>query len=114
MKNFKTIIAIMAIGLSTVFSASATDPNPEKKIKTLRTELASFIGKNIPIEINKVTTAEVSFIVNNKYEVIVISINSNIVELDYFLKQKLNYKKITTREVEKGKIYIMPLRVEIQ
>jgi type 1 fimbria pilin len=103
----------MAISLSTVFSASATTSNPENGIKALRTELSSFIGKNIPIELNKATTAEVSFIVNNKNEVVVLSVDSRNSELNYFLKHKLNYKKITTKGVKKGKVYKIPLKVNI-
>jgi hypothetical protein len=114
MKNFKTIIAIMVISLSTVFSTSATAPNPEKGIKTLRTELSSFIGKNIPFELKKSTTAEVSFIINNKNEVVVLSVDSSISELNYFLKTRLNYKKVTTKGVKKGEVYKIPLRINIK
>ena len=114
MKNFKTIIAIIMISLSTVLSTSATTPNPGKEIKTLRTELSNFIGKNIPIELNKETTAEVSFIINNKNEVVVISVDSNVSELNYFLKRKLNYKLITVKGAKKGEIYKMPLRINIK
>jgi len=114
MKNFKTIIAIMVISLSTVFSTSATATNPEKGIKTLSSELSSFIGKNIPIELNKATTAQVSFIVNNKNEVVVLSVDSNVSELNYFLKRKLNYKIVTVKGVKKGEIYKMPLRINIK
>ena len=113
MKNFKTIIAIIAISLSPMFSASVTAQNPKQEIKKLRTELAFFIGKNIPFELNKATTAKVSFIVNNKYEVVVLSVDSSISELNYFLKHKLNYKKITTKGIRRGEVYRIPLKINI-
>ncbi|QTE23193.1 hypothetical protein [Polaribacter cellanae] len=114
MKNFKSIIAIIAISLSTVFSATANnvDPKTNKETKTLRTEMFGFIGKNISVEIKKTTTAEVLFIINNKDEVVVLSVNSKNPELNSFLKNKLNYKKIVTKNVIKGKIYKMPLKVK--
>ena len=116
MKNLKTVIAVIAISLSTVFSASATNPNPEKikPTKTLRTEMSSLIGKNIPVELNKTTTVEVSFVVNNKNEVVVLSVDSKVSELNSFLKRKLNYKKITAKGINKGEVYKMPLKINIK
>jgi hypothetical protein len=116
MKNFKTIITSIAISLSTVFFASAADldPNKTKETKTLRTEISSFIGKNIPIELDKTTTVKISFIVNNENEIVVLSVNSNVSELNYLLKGKLNYKKITVKGIKKGAIYKMPIKIKIK
>jgi hypothetical protein len=115
MKNFKTIVAGIAISLSTVFFASAANLNPNKtdETKTLRTEISSFIGKNIPIELDKATIVKISFIVNNENEIVVLSVDSNLSELDYLLKRKLNYKKITVKGVKKGVIYRMPIKIKI-
>ncbi|AUC84048.1 hypothetical protein CW731_01510 [Polaribacter sp. ALD11] len=113
MKNLKTIIAVIAISLSTVFSISATEVNP-KKTKTLRTEMSSFIGNNIPVQLNKTTTAEVTFIINNKNEIVVLSVNSKVSELNSFLKRKLNYKIITVKGIKKGEIYKMPLKINVK
>ncbi|TXD48376.1 hypothetical protein [Polaribacter sp. IC073] len=95
MKSLKTVIAVIAISLSIVFSVSASETNPKKakKTKTLRTELSSFIGNDIPFEINKTITAEVSFIINNNNEVVVLSIKSKVSELNSFLKRRLNCKR---------------------
>ncbi|QOD61298.1 hypothetical protein H9I45_02290 [Polaribacter haliotis] len=116
MKNFKTIIAIIAISLSTVFSASANDIDPKtnKETKALRTEIVAFIGNKISIEVEKITTAEVSFVINNKNEVVVLSVSSKNSELNSFLKKKLNYKKVVAKGIKKGEIYIMPLKVNVK
>ncbi|WP_299665338.1 hypothetical protein [uncultured Polaribacter sp.] len=116
MKNLKTIIAVIAISLSTVFSVSATDPKPKdsKETKTLRKEMSSFIGKNIPIELKKTTKVEVSFIINNSNEIVVVSINSEVSKLNSFLKRKLNYKKIITKGIKRGEIYKMPLKINVK
>ena len=113
MNNFKTVITIIAISLSTVFSASATETNPNKT-KTLRTEMSSFIGKSIPVELNKVTDVEISFIINNENEIVILSVNSEISELNSYLKKKLNYKKITVKGVKKGEVYKMPLKINVK
>ncbi|QTE23194.1 hypothetical protein [Polaribacter cellanae] len=116
MKNFKTIIAIIAISLSTVFSTSAnnTDPKVEKDTKALRIEMNTFIGKFIPVRVKKPTTAEVSFMINNRNEIVVLSVDSKNTQLNSFLKNKLNYKKVLAKGVIKGEIYKMPLKVNVK
>ena len=115
MKNLKTIIAIITVSIVTVFSISATNLNTTEveENKTLRTEISSFLGKDIPIKLEKATTVKISFIVNNKNELVVLSVQSKILKLEYFLKRTLNYQKITAKGVKKGKIYRMPIKINI-
>ena len=68
MKTLKTIITVVAISLSTIFSITATEKNPTDSNKALRTELVSLLGNNIPLEIDKSYTAEISFIMNTNSE----------------------------------------------
>ncbi|WP_405606174.1 hypothetical protein [Polaribacter sp. Asnod1-A03] len=110
MKNIKSIITIFAISLSTVFSMNATE-NDKPESKELRTEIVSFLGDNISIELEKSSTAEVSFIINNNNEIVIISVDSDIKELNSFIKTKLNYKKLDTKGTKKGEIYKMPLKI---
>ncbi|MCG1036463.1 hypothetical protein [Polaribacter sargassicola] len=110
MKNIKSIIAILAISMSTVFSMNATE-NDKPESKELRTEIASFLGNNISLELEETSTAEVSFIINNNNEIVVISVNSDIKELNTIIKAKLNYKKLDTKGTKKGEIYKMPLKI---
>ncbi|WP_439128260.1 hypothetical protein [Polaribacter sp.] len=115
MRNLKTIIAIIAISLSTTLATNASEINPKKnkETKSLRTEVSKFIGKNIPVELKKTTHTEISFIVNNKNEVVVLSVDSKVAELNSYLKSKLNYKKISTKGIKKGEIYKMPLKIKV-
>lgn len=116
MKNLRTFITIIALSLTTVFYASEKKPieKTNSENKALRTEMSSLIGNKIPLKIKKSTTAEISFIVNNKKEIVVLSVDSKVSELNNYLKNKLNYKKITTKGVKKGEIYKIPLKVEIK
>ena len=111
MKNLKTIITIIAISLATTFSTNATENNPNNVNKKLRTEIASILGEIIPLEIYKSSEAEVSFIINNKNEVVVISVDSSSKEFTSFVKNKLNYKKINEIGAKKGEIYKMPVKI---
>ncbi|WP_435414864.1 hypothetical protein [Polaribacter aestuariivivens] len=116
MKNFKTIITVIALSLSTVFTVVANDVDPKnnKETKKLRTEMSLLIGKNIPVKLNKTTTAQVSFTVNNKNEIVVLSVESKLNDLNSFVKKKLNYKKLVTKAVKKGEVYIVPLKVNVK
>ncbi|MDD7916005.1 hypothetical protein [Polaribacter ponticola] len=112
MKNLKTVIAILAISIATTFSASATEKSPSKITKKMRTEVVSLLGDNLKIEFNNsVTTAEVSFMINNKNEVVVINVNSDVKEFNSYVKYKLNYKKLNLKGIEKEKIYILPVKI---
>jgi hypothetical protein len=114
MKNLKTIITLIALSLSTVFSVVATEKNPTKSNtnKELRTEIISLLGNEIPVQIQSGSLAEVAFIVNNNNEIVVLSVDSKIDNLNSFVKNKLNYKKLTTKGVKKGEFYRMPLKIK--
>jgi hypothetical protein len=113
MRNLKSIITILAISLSTIYAVNATEVNPSKT-KELRTEIVSFLGSYISIELNETSTAEISFIINNQNEIVIISVDSNINKLNAFIKSKLNYKKVDVRGIIKGEIYKIPLTINIK
>jgi hypothetical protein len=112
MKTLKTIITIIAISLSTVFSVAATEKEPTNTNKSLRTELVSLLGDKIPLDIDRSYSAEISFIVNNNNEVIVISIDSKVSSFVKYAKTRLNYKKINTKNIKKGEVYRMPIKIQ--
>ena len=112
MKTLKTIITIIAISLSTVFSLAATEKEPTNTNKSLRTELVSLLGDKIPLDIDRSYSAEISFIVNNNNEVIVISIDSKVSSFVKYAKTRLNYKKINTKNIKKGEVYRMPIKIQ--
>lgn len=111
MKTLKTIITIIAISLSTVFSVAATEKEPTNTNKSLRTELVSLLGDKIPLDIDRSYSAEISFIVNNENEVIVISVDSKVSSFVKYAKTRLNYKKINTKNIKKGEVYRMPIKI---
>ncbi|WP_298777794.1 hypothetical protein [uncultured Polaribacter sp.] len=114
MRNLKSIIAILAISLSTVFSINATEKKPTKITKELRSEIISLIGKNIPLVLKSTSSAEISFMVNNKNELIVFSVDSKEKEFNSYIKTKLNYKKVNVKGTKKGEIYRMPVKINIK
>ena len=111
MNKLKTIITVIAISLSTVFTATATEKNPTKLKKTLRTEIVSLLGDKIPLEIDKSYSAQISFMVNNNNELVVISVESKLTGFNNYAKNRLNYKKINLKNIKKGEVYRMPIKI---
>lgn len=111
MKNLKTFIAILAISLSTIFSTTASEKEPSKITKKLRTEIVSMLDLKIKMEINKSSKVDLSFMINNKNEIVIVNIDSNVDEFKFYLKSKLNYKKIKLKGVKKGEIFKMPIKL---
>lgn len=112
MKNLKSIIAIIAIGFATSFSSFAIDKKPEKISQKLRTEIITILGEKINLELQSDTSAEISFVVNNENELVVVNVDSDVREFQSFVKTKLNYKKINVKGVIKGEIYKIPVTLE--
>lgn len=116
MKNLKSIIAILAISLATTFSTNATEKDFDKESKKitqkLRTEIVSMLGSTLELDLKSSSTAEVSFMVNNDNELVVVSVDSKVREFKSMVKNKLNYKKINVKGAKKGEIYRIPVKLK--
>jgi len=112
MRNLKSIIAIFAISIATTFSTSAIDNGPKKVTQKLRTEIVSMLGNTVKLDINSSSTAEISFMVNNKNEIVVVSVDSKVSEFQSIVKTKLNYKKLNFKGAKKGEIYRVTVKLK--
>ncbi|NCT09736.1 MAG: hypothetical protein GW772_06615 [Flavobacteriia bacterium] len=111
MRNLKSIIAILLFSFTITFSANASEKDPSKVTTELRSEIVNILGNKIPLEVESSSSEEVSFMINNKNELVVISVDSNLNSFNVFVKEKLNYKIITTKGIQKGEIYKMPIKI---
>jgi hypothetical protein len=111
MKNLKVLIATITLILfstSTVFAITETTAK-----HNLRTEMICLLGDSSSIEFeSKTLKANVSFIINEKNQVVILSVDSNNKSFDAYVKYKLNYKSVMASSITKGKIYIMPLKLK--
>ena len=113
MKNFKSIIAIFTISAATVFSSYASNENPPiKKTENLRAEIVSILGTQTPFDIAHTSKAEVLFTVNDHNEIVVLSVNSDSSELNSYVKSKLNYKKLSTKDLKSRALYTLPVTLK--
>jgi len=111
MKNLKVLFAAITL---TLFSTSTAFAFTETTAKNnLRTEMVSLLGDKSSLELEVQTLkANVSFIINEKNQVVILSVDSKNENIDTFVKSKLNYKKVKASGITKGKIYIMPLKIK--
>lgn len=113
MKNFKSIIAIFAITLASVFSSHANEIKPPlKNTENLRSEIISILGNKAPFSIDQTIKAEVVFTVTDANELVVISVNSDSIEFNSYVKNKLNYKKIQIKGLKTRSFYTLPVTVK--
>jgi len=108
MKNLKLITLALAISISTISFAATTKEDPTSE---LREQIVKILGKTVEqIDQNKIE-AEVVFTLNSKKEIVIISVNSTNKKVQYYVKGKLNYKKVNVETINEGKIYRMPLTI---
>lgn len=112
MKNLKKLISSIALTLFVGSFAFAGTTTKSDQKQQLRSELVQLLGDLNEFEEKTNITANVSFVVNDKNEVVVISVNSKNAQVREILKGKLNYKKIETLGIERGEIYSMPLKIK--
>jgi hypothetical protein len=112
MKNLKTVIAILAISISSVFSVAAnTNTEPTSPKKALHATIVKLLGHHHYDLKNQTLKAEISVLLNNKNELVVIDVATKDEDLESFVTQKLNYKKVIIKGITKGTIYRIPLKM---
>ena len=102
---------VLALALFTL-NVSASNLNPIKPTDELRIEIVELIGSNYIEEMEADQyNADVLFTVNNNKELIVLSVDTENVQLESYLKRKLNYKKVNHKPTKNGEIYLLPVKM---
>ncbi len=91
-----------------VLGTASASTNPTEK--SARTEIKEMIVKaEITKDLKAETTVNVTFQVNAKNEIIVISTDND--NLDSSLKSVLNYKKLKSADIHVGVTYTLPVKL---
>ena len=115
MKKLKLTIMAIALSFATLTaSAMETEPNKKETNQKFRSEIVSLIGTEAPSYLTegKDVKAKLSLMLNNKNEVIVVSVDSKNTSVEAYVKSKLNYQKIDVKGLKKGEIYKVPLTIK--
>ena len=114
MKKFKTIIAILALSFATVVPATAStllDPTPKEAKVFLRAEISKLLGQHsYDLEENSLE-GEVSVLLNNDNQLVVVGVKTENGNLEDYVKSKLNYKKVSIKGIKKGVVFRLPVKL---
>lgn len=109
MKNLKIYAVALLLAVGTTVFANTTIPKKDsKKEVTVTTQIAELL-KNPEMEIKEDIEAKVTFVVNDKKELVVINVDSKNENIDSFIKSRLNYKKIDVTKT--GDEWVVPVRI---
>lgn len=104
---------LLIVFLVTVFSTLSTfsnNENPSKKADLeLRNQIVKLLG-NYKSTLEHTIETKVSFLINQKGEIVVLSVDSEQELITNYVKRKLNYKKATLTNVVKMQKFVLPIK----
>ena len=106
-----SLVVVAAVLLSTG-NVLANDGNSVKPVNSLSSQIFRMLEDNNFSENYSDLTAQVRFTLNAEGEIVVLSVDTDFYEMESFVKNRLNYKKVDLDTVEEGKIYTIPVRVK--
>lgn len=105
----KVILTILTFAMSLSMFA-ATIPT-ESRMEKLHGEITRLLGTpTIELE-DEVTIAKISFTLSTENEIVVLSVDSKNEHVDYYVKSSLNYKKVSFKATELGKVFSINLKI---
>ncbi|PTM07748.1 MAG: hypothetical protein DA407_09955 [Bacteroidetes bacterium] len=108
MKQLKTLLLAVAITASGVLSASNEDKKADSVIIT--DEIGKLL-KDPSFLVDKDIVANVTLTLNKNNEMVVLSVDSNELYVENFIKSRLNYKELPTSFSSVEKTFNIPVRV---
>jgi hypothetical protein len=109
MKKLAVLIFVFAMSVTSTFANN--EDKLKKKKSEVRTEVVKLLG-NYDRDLRSNLNTTVSFIINRKNEIVVLSVASKNQSLVSYVKRKLNYKKIKVSALNYMKVYQLPLKVK--
>ena len=107
----KIKIASVAFMLFATLGAFANKGHNEVSEKSLSSQIYEMLKQNnFELQYNELT-ADVRFTINEKGEVVVLSVDTKNDVLEKFVKSRLNYQKVESAQPVEGRIYTVAVRI---
>ncbi len=107
MKKFAVLFLAIVFSSATAFANNDATKTKEEG-QALRTEIFKLVSI---FESEKTVSADVSFMINKKGEIIVLSVDSENEKLEKFVKATLNYKSVKKVVSKRMKVFKLPLKI---
>lgn len=108
----KLIVLFFGLTLSTTVLFANNDKPVDTAKNELRVQIIKLLEKNkFQLFEKEFVKAEVSLLLNNEGQIIILSVKSKNTLLDNYVKRELNYKKVKAVALRKMKVYRMPLKI---
>jgi hypothetical protein len=102
--------AIVSLFVSSAFASNISD-DPTVVLSKTTKELSQLLNKSYTEDVlEKEELVKVTFTVNELRQLVVLQVNSSNPEIQYYVKQALNYKKLSSNELIIGKDYVFEVR----
>ena len=103
------VVAAMLLATGNVLANDVVNENPTKKLSVQISEMLS--ENDFSVEHDDLT-AQVRFTLNADGEIVVLSVHTEFDNMEGFVKARLNYQKVNLANVEEGKVYTIPVRIQ--
>jgi hypothetical protein len=106
----KLILSTVVALFMSISFVSANELKPKKNYVEIREELSELLYSTTPFsELEKEILVKVEIRITSNNEIVVLRTNSIDVEINNYIKDKLNYKKLSTNELEIDKNYVFQI-----
>ena len=110
MKKLAVLFFVFAMSVTTTFANNDDDKRKEER-KELRTQIVKLLG-NYDGYTQGSVKAEVTFMINRKGEIVIISVESTNNDVESYVKNKLNYRFVKNAITKGMKVYKLPLTIK--
>lgn len=110
MKSIKTLLLLVSITFSSLLSASTTENAETIAI----TKDVSQLLKKPKFLLEEDVKVNVTITFNKDNEIVVLLVDSVNEEVAEFIKKRLNYSKLSVELYNKNKMYIVPVKLEVE
>jgi len=111
MKQLKTLLLAVLITASGALYASSDDKKADSVVIT--EEIAKLL-KDPSFPVDKDIVANVTLTLNKNNEMVVLSVDSNELYVENFIKTRLNYKELPSTFSSDDKTFKIPVRVTVK
>ena len=108
MKKLNVLLLAVALTASSVLSASTTPVNADRPSNEISQQIGDMLQKP-SFEVDSEVVANVTFTVNEKQEIVVLTVDTENSQTELYIKSRLNYKKI--KNARQGNAYKIPIRI---